>query len=180
MKIIEEFISDLNKLNINLELYKKKGYTSEEIEDFLFACNPIFKRAYPNNLLEDPILYFLYCYDSNLDSITFFNVDYEFSLYNKNYYRIGDFDDMPICINIISHEVVMLNEHGDINLFCCSDTSNFLNVILNAVPFYIDLDLIDDEINYMRYGKDLAKKCSELAGGDKYLPFYELMFCLDE
>jgi hypothetical protein len=183
MKIVEEFVSNLN--NIDIDLYGKKGFTREEIEDYIFACNPILKRVYPKKLLEDPILYFFYYYDHNLTDITFFNAYEKTFLRKEFYYVFGDFDRMPICLNIVTKEIVMLDEQNNTVISCAVDSKSFLDVIIESAKSYIayitdmdiDIELMnDDESKYDDDNILLAQKCSEIAGGIKYFPFYKLMF----
>jgi hypothetical protein len=177
---VELFAESLARKYVNVDSYKRVGYSDDECEELKSAFQAFKVREYPLSFFQDPILEFFYCYDNKLESILFFTVNPNPYILNNSFYFFGDCDNFLIAIDMRSREIVMLDDTRSlISLPCAIDSIAFMKVLLLYVDSHLDASILDNDKMYKKYCIIMSKSCSEIAGGMRYERFFNLVLLPD-
>lgn len=173
----DEFINKLKSKQLDDILLKGAGFDINSIENYKSAFR-VTKRRDGLIITDNPILDLITNYDVTNVNIGMVSFNQEI-ISDKFFFRIGKFEIDDLVIKKEDGEVLILEASTEYTLWHCAYSSdNFLKAILYCVDVFNDNILIPERYNDIETLKVKAKECADLAGGLKYLSFFETMFAV--
>lgn len=173
----KEFIEQLAEIPLPDAAYKQAGLSSKYIKEIKKSYSPLKKKETKKKAApsDDAILSLMAAYDVTKVSIGMveFNKKIE---YDGDLIIFGNFEVDRMAINSVTNEVMVLDEMSDKVMWRCAHNSGaFLEALIYIGKFLekrgVDDDLYEDEKANLK----IAKACSKIAGGTKYLKFFRMM-----
>lgn len=173
----QEFIEQLAGIPLPDEAYRQAGLSSRDIKNIRKNYIPLSKKETNKKDApsDDAIISLMASYDMSKVSIGMveFNKKIE---YDGDFIVFGKFEVDRMAINCATREVLVLDETTDKIMWRCAHSgSTFLEALIYIGKFLekrsVDDNLYDDEKANIK----IAKTCSEIAGGAKYLQFFKMM-----
>lgn len=172
-----EFADKLCQVPLEKDLYRKLGCSESLITDnerrACFIEKADFKNLAGNS--DDPIENLVNTYDVANVEIGMVRFNQKVN-HRHDYALFGKFEMDDLAINSITKEVILLEEGiRHILLYCAANSSAFLTALLCMAAFLekrgVDNSLFENEF----VQKQFAIACADVAGGEKYVDFYNLM-----
>lgn len=172
-----EFIEQLAGIPLPDAAYRQAGLSSKDVKDFKKKYIPLKKKKTNKKDVpfNDPILSLMAAYDVTKVSIGMveFNKKIE---YDGDLIIFGNFEVDRMAINCVTGEVLVLDEMSDKVMWRCAvNGDTFLDALIYIGKFLekrsVDDGLYEDEKANLK----IAKACSKIAGGAKYMKFFRMM-----
>jgi hypothetical protein len=171
-----EFVKKLETIpsKDKVERLRKKGLSEEFIIEYLnnFRFSPKQTRKNSGNPLKDLVLN----YDGIGVQIGMINFEIEpFEDYSHYYFGRFEADYLAINKNLQTIELLEYGTENHILCECAASSSQFLDAIFEGARYLDEPSFYDNPDSDQRIICQAAQHCSELAGGNKYLGFYQLL-----
>lgn len=172
-----EFIEQLAGIPLPDAAYKQVGLSSKDIKNIKKNYIPLNKKDTNEKYVpsDNAIVTLMTAYDMSKVAIGMveFNKKIE---YDGELIIFGNFEVDRMAINYVTREVLVLDETTDKIMWRCAHSDGaFLEALIYIGKFLekrgVDDNLYEDEKANIK----IAKTCSEIAGGAKYLNFFKMM-----
>lgn len=171
------FVEKLASLAPSPGDYRKYKVSEQYIEGALqrYRCFPKHKRE-QRFITSDTILNLLQDYDCSKVEIAIISFS-ERVTEAADYYRIGNAELDFLVISKITMQVEVRDHDSPDHVMwpCASNSDNFLEALLLCVDFFtskIKEPTLDDNEEYIL---ERVERCTEKAGGKKYVNFYKML-----
>ncbi len=172
-----EFAAGLKKCAPSREKMLAEGLSEAEANQFLasFLCSEDSVQSHLNNV-SNPVLDLINRFDVStleIGMITFLKPVVEI----EQRWLVGKDELLPIVINQLTEEVTVeqITPNRHTIQLCARSGGNFLAALLSIACFLgkcsYDTQLYEDDL--AKY--EQARKCAELAGGERYRSFYQYL-----
>ena len=176
MKILsaEEFVDSYKEIVQPENVYIEAGLSKDYVENIISKYRIKLKGS-PRIEQSNPVLSLIDNYDvSNLEigMISFSSS----ILRTKDYILFGKDEVDDLAIDIATNEIVVLeNNQKNVIQYCATNGDSFLSAILEMAKFLEKRSLNDQLFNDESANVTVAKKCAQLAGGEKYSDYFIMM-----
>lgn len=167
-----------------IEEYKKLEYSKDELMSF-GASEKSYKQysdAFKVTVVNDVVMYS----DPIIDLISRYDLEYvEIGMVTfkkqiievAEYYIIGNYEIEEIGISKLNGEIVNVDESREFStMSIAKDSESFLKSLLFAVKFFNNREKYPTLLQDEEFAEIMVNECAEIAGGSKYLEFYQFLF----
>lgn len=172
-----QFIEQLAGIPLPDEAYKQVGLSSKYIKDIKKNYIPLNKKVTNKKDVppDNAILSLMAAYDMSKVSIGMveFNKKIE---HDDDLIIFGKFEVDRMAIDRVTGEVLVLDETSDKIMWRCAQNGGAFLEALIYIGKFLEKRVVDDNLyEDEKANLKIAKTCSEIAGGVKYLKFFKMM-----
>ncbi len=170
---MREFVCRMNQIDISISEENLLNYSQGFLDIYKNAYKLLATGSVSNSKNQLIKLVTDYnCNELEIGMINFSNKINEDELYTY----IASFDADLIGINKINDQIELV-EFGTKHILCplAQNAEKFLDALLSVVQFYSSFTIDEDVSDNQDQACSVAKECSMLAGGVRYLSFYKLL-----
>jgi len=172
----QEFVKRLKEISLTPEELEESGYTGIHFDAIWNEYNINYEENTNDNNIPEVLK--LIKYNKNNKALALHDVSFRNTIEeNSEYYIIGEIDIYLLIIRKKNGLICALDITEDLEpIFeCALDSEKFLDALFVAMEYYImkfRKIIVRNEINNEYY----RKRCSEVAGGSLFYPFYKYVF----
>jgi hypothetical protein len=170
----ENFANSLSALKPDINKFIELGLTDEEAKEFVssyycIAKTPKSRSKYYNDVVLDLIDNYD-CSKVVIGLVRFLKDVIE----TDAYFQFGNVDSDLLVVDKTDNAVKVLDElnYHHVIWDCAKNSSSFLDALLTCAAFFTDN--LNGECTPLQKATSI-EKCVYLAGGEEYLPFYEVL-----
>lgn len=177
----KEFVKQLKSIAPNEQTLYEEGLSKEEVNNLLSSYN--LKIIDDNQVVNDPLLDLIYRFNvSNFDIGMVHLKNREEVIETDNFIVFGNFDRDEMAIDKINDEVVVIDYESlsEKLWYCSKNTNSFMEAILLAGKLNNEKCFNDEIYNNKELISIKAQEIANVAGGAKYLPFYQMILGIED